>query len=219
MASLSFRVIFLVLPVLAQNSTMGTNSTTSPSSNGTSYPLTTDGQCGANAGTACLTTGVQPCCSMSGWCGDGDKYCSNSTCAVGYGSCTPRDPSLGPPDCGWSLTSGDESSPRCDGRCGSAFGNARCNQTADANALAAFGYFDYGPCCSTGGYCGGSEDHCSIPKGCQSGCDESTSTSASSSAAPAATSQSAGSGGLASGSATSSVFAIGISALGAVLWV
>ncbi|KAJ9063630.1 hypothetical protein DSO57_1038854 [Entomophthora muscae] len=45
------------------------------------------------------------------------------------------------------------------GRCGPQFANSICG---DDNP--------YGKCCSAGGYCGSSDDHCKPSLGCQSGC-------------------------------------------------
>ncbi|KAF4534441.1 Peptidase S8/S53 subtilisin/kexin/sedolisin [Lasiodiplodia theobromae] len=122
-----------------------------------------------------------------GYCGTGDDYCSKPDCQEDYGKCQSNDGTLGFPHCSWADSG---TSPRCDGKCGSAFNNAICDTSAKADAFAIYGVYNYGGCCSSGGFCGSTSDHCQ--QGCQSGCDEGYGpAAASSSAAAAATSASA----------------------------
>ncbi|KAI9724921.1 MAG: hypothetical protein M1812_000197 [Candelaria pacifica] len=58
-----------------------------------------------------------------------------------------------------------DTTPRIDGRCGSAFGGATCDPAGV-----------YGGCCSSGGYCGTTTAHCLVSNGCQSGCTASAAT-------------------------------------------
>ncbi|KAK6433464.1 hypothetical protein LTR95_010362 [Oleoguttula sp. CCFEE 5521] len=51
--------------------------------------------------------------------------------------------------------------PRNDGRCGHELGNAPCDVKGDN-----------GPCCSSMGWCGKTDDHCLAKNGCQSGCTD-----------------------------------------------
>lgn len=114
----------------------------------------------------CLLTGINPCCSGDGFCGGTSEYCDGSSCQADYGSCNAPNASLGMPACSWA----DEgTSPRCDGRCGSEFNGSVCNTEAGPDDFAAFGVFEYGPCCSSEGFCGNSTAHCG--RTCQSGCN------------------------------------------------
>lgn len=58
------------------------------------------------------------------------------------------------------------SPPRSDGRCGKDFNDATCDPKGP-----------YGPCCSSHGYCGKTDDHCLVSNGCQSGCTNTPPTS------------------------------------------
>ncbi|KAK6431746.1 hypothetical protein LTR95_012090 [Oleoguttula sp. CCFEE 5521] len=51
--------------------------------------------------------------------------------------------------------------PRNDGRCGRDFDDAPCDAKGD-----------YGPCCSSMGWCGKTDEHCLAKNGCQSGCTD-----------------------------------------------
>lgn len=69
-------------------------------------------------------------------------------------------PVLGKPVASSMMGAGSRSvAPRADGRCGALFGSAMCVD---------------GACCSEAGYCGDSEAHCAVGKGCQSGCSTTT---------------------------------------------
>ncbi|ATZ50700.1 Bcgo1 [Botrytis cinerea B05.10] len=115
----------------------------------------TDGTCGpANGNTLCdpnSTVYKGSCCSSYGWCGNDEAHCGTG-CLSG---------------CTGGTTTPSGTSPRSDGRCGSAFGGATC----DANG-------EYGGCCSSYGYCGSTTDHCLASNGCQNGCTGSQSSSA-----------------------------------------
>lgn len=86
--------------------------------------------------------------SSAGYCGNGEQYCGKSTCQEDYGKCQSNDPTLDFPACSWASAG---TSPRCDGKCGSAYNNAVCAQGVAADAFAQLGVYDYGPCCSKGG--------------------------------------------------------------------
>lgn len=122
-----------------------------------SSPARSDGRCGSAFGNAvCDPNGPYGgCCSSAGWCGNTDAHCLPSNgCQSGCrGSSTTT--------AGGSSPSG--TSPRPDGRCGSAFGGATC----DPNGA-------YGGCCSSAGWCGSTTAHCLPSNGCQSGCTVST---------------------------------------------
>ncbi|KAF4539939.1 Carbohydrate esterase family 4 protein [Lasiodiplodia theobromae] len=201
------------------NGTASANPSSSRNASATTtgkYPITTDNSCGASAGRMCLLTGVNPCCSSNGFCGGTDEYCGGG-CQKDYGSCTPPNASLGMPECSWS---GEGTSPRCDGRCGSAFNNSVCSTTAGPNDFAAFGVFEYGSCCSVGGFCGNSDAHCG--RTCQSGCNGTNSETSSAAATVTVTTSATGvsSTGMASRVAVASsggTVALALSLLGALL--
>lgn len=87
--------------------------------------------------------------SSGGFCGDGDQYCEPPTCQEDYGQCKSNSFPLGNfPECSWSP---EGTSPRCDGKCGSAYRNAICSSTASADAFKVYGVYNYGPFCSSAG--------------------------------------------------------------------
>ncbi|OAX79990.1 hypothetical protein ACJ72_05685 [Emergomyces africanus] len=93
-----------------------------------------DGTCGPlfRDNRTCIGSKFGDCCSVTGYCGTGPKWC-------GYGNCYSGacDTSLG--------------SVSTDGTCGPNFpGNMICVGSA------------YGECCSTSGFCGSSSRHCGI---------------------------------------------------------
>ncbi|OQO00644.1 hypothetical protein B0A48_13134 [Cryoendolithus antarcticus] len=89
---------------------------------------------------------VQPTCNntleLTG-CLRGQTCLENGSCEPDWGPKTIR----------------ADAPPRSDGRCGRDFGTAPC----DVNG-------EYGPCCSSMGWCGKTDDHCLAKNGCQSGC-------------------------------------------------
>lgn len=113
-----------------------------------------DGRCGTGFDDAtCDPNGEYGgCCSQYGYCGSTTGHCDPAQgCQNG---CTSATTSA-------SGSSPSSTAPRDDGRCGSQFGGATC----DANGA-------YGGCCSSYGYCGKTEAHCSTDQGCQSGCTD-----------------------------------------------
>ncbi|KAF2103609.1 hypothetical protein NA57DRAFT_72589 [Rhizodiscina lignyota] len=177
-----FILVWLELLLLALHVHAAKNETTHASTNSTSLashlhskpsathsakgPITTDESCGGPKGTMCFVDGINPCCSSSGFCGNTDQYCG-ADCNPKYGLCHKPNMTLGNPACSWS---GIGDSPRCDGQCGANFGGAVCNAELGPNALVSYGVYNYGPCCSSAGFCGGTSLHCG--KGCQSGCNK-----------------------------------------------
>ncbi|XP_035660233.1 uncharacterized protein LOC118404941 [Branchiostoma floridae] len=144
---------------------------------GTRYPAL-----GANPGQ-CNPSGTYPCCSPVGWCGNTDDHCKCSGC-VDYrpkwrsdlrcGSSFPA-PGANPGQCnaksshpccspgGWCGSSSAHCTCsgcvdfrpkwRPDLRCGSSFPAPGANP-GQCNAKSGH------PCCSTGGWCGGTSAHC-----------------------------------------------------------
>lgn len=122
-------------------------------------PARSDGRCGNTfANAICDPNGAfGACCSTAGWCGSTDAHClpSNgcqSGCKGTVTSPTPPGPSQG-------------TTPRGDGRCGTAFGGATCDPRGA-----------FGGCCSSGGWCGSTTAHCLPANGCQNGCTTTTTT-------------------------------------------
>ncbi|GME29225.1 Carbohydrate esterase family 4 protein [Neofusicoccum parvum] len=198
-----------------ENSSSGNSSATSTGK----YPTSTDDSCGATAGRMCLTSGIRPCCSSGGFCGGTAEYCG-SGCQSEFGSCSAPNETLGNPACSWADLG---TSPRCDGHCGAKWNNSICNPDAGPGDFVKYGVFDYGPCCSSEGYCGSTTAHCGT--GCQSGCNDSDSAASSSAdATVTVTATAAGSSGTATGMANHMVaassggtFALVLSFVGALL--
>jgi hypothetical protein len=117
-----------------------------------------EGKCGVGYGSC----GEGYCCSRFGWCGKTDEYCNISKgCQFEFGICNSDgsivddndsdDEELPVPKDEDNEKSEDEGLPVSkDGRCGE--GIAICKE---------------GYCCSKGGWCGKSDDHCSFNRGCQ----------------------------------------------------
>ncbi|ETS74682.1 hypothetical protein PFICI_13166 [Pestalotiopsis fici W106-1] len=101
--------------------------------------VSTDGQCGSN-GKTCEGSGFGDCCSSGGWCGGTDAHCGTG-CQEGFGNCTST--GSNPPSGGISV----------DGACGAN------GKTCEGST--------FGDCCSSSGYCGGTDAFCDA--GCQSG--------------------------------------------------
>ncbi|KAL1959841.1 hypothetical protein VTO42DRAFT_986 [Malbranchea cinnamomea] len=90
--------------------------------------ISKDGRCNKYIG--CVGSGFGDCCSTSGYCGTGPKWCGIGHCLSG--KC---DTEMG----GQSV----------DGTCGPLFpGNKTCSGT------------EFGNCCSINGYCGSTEEYC-----------------------------------------------------------
>ncbi|KAF2115690.1 hypothetical protein BDV96DRAFT_599264 [Lophiotrema nucula] len=104
--------------------------------------LSPDGTCGGSKGYKCKGTSFGDCCSSSGYCGSGDAFCGVG-CQSPFGNCaalttsaaTPKPSGLSP-----------------DGSCGGSKGY-KCGGSG------------FGDCCSSGGYCGNTVNHCA--QGCQ----------------------------------------------------
>jgi len=107
-----------------------TNTTTTTPTN-----ISTNGKCGTEDGRC--PSGQ--CCSKYGWCGKSDDYCSASKgCQIEFGKCD-----------GDATTTTTNTSTN--DKCGKEYG--KCPS---------------GKCCSKYGWCGKTDDHCSVSKGCQS---------------------------------------------------
>ncbi|KAI0123329.1 hypothetical protein BJ170DRAFT_713483 [Xylariales sp. AK1849] len=152
--------------------------------------VSTDGQCGSN-GKTCEGSAFGDCCSSGGWCGGTDTHCG-SGCQETFGNCTSGGTS--PPSgnvstdggCGANgktckgSTFGDccslsgycgGSTTHCGAGCQSGFGT--CSVGSDVTTDGSCGAngktckgSTFGDCCSSSGFCGGSETHCGA--GCQS---------------------------------------------------
>ena len=87
------------------------------------------------------------CCSIYGWCGSGDDFCSPSNgCQSEFGECYTPDPDAPIPTV--PVVTSDGKQPK--DRCGVGIGS--CEE---------------GKCCSRYGWCGTTDDYCKIEKGCQ----------------------------------------------------
>lgn len=92
--------------------------------------ISTDGTCGGSKNLKCQNSGFGDCCSKGGYCGNTVNHCAQG-CQTKFSSkCTTSN------------------IPTLDGSCGSKVG-----------LTCAAGPFD-GQCCSAGGYCGSTNDHC-----------------------------------------------------------
>ncbi|RKK76181.1 hypothetical protein BFJ69_g7067 [Fusarium oxysporum] len=111
-------------------------SPTSTSSSSPTFPATANGRCGSRHGGATCRgePNGETCCSQNGWCGGTSDHCGRG-CQPVFGTCR------GTPE------------PAAPGRCGAAYGGARCTESG------------WG-CCSRAGWCGSTSDHCGT--GCQS---------------------------------------------------
>ncbi|KAM9874215.1 hypothetical protein VDGL01_11718 [Verticillium dahliae] len=99
--------------------------------NGAADSLSKDGACGSRNGKTCVGAGFGTCCSSTGYCGSTGSHCGQG-CQTGSSSgCFTRN------------------IPTNDGTCGASKGSFTC----------AGGPFD-NQCCSSGGFCGTTSDHC-----------------------------------------------------------
>jgi len=104
----------------------------------TTYVSSVEGRCGEDYGKC--PSGQ--CCSKYGWCGKTDNYCSNG-CQSEFGDCKGTTIP--------TITTTTNSISTVEGRCGEDYG--KCPSSY---------------CCSRYGWCGTTDDHCSVSKGCKS---------------------------------------------------
>lgn len=143
-----------------------------------------DGSCGGTNQFNCTGSTFGDCCSSGGWCGDTSAHCG-SGCQDLFGTCgaptnVSTDGSCGTNgkiclgstfgDCCSSSDFCGDSATHCGPGCQSGFGNCTAgdNVSTDGscgkNGKTCKGS-TFGDCCSSGGFCGGSNDHCDA--GCQ----------------------------------------------------
>ncbi|KAK4135981.1 carbohydrate-binding module family 18 protein, partial [Trichocladium antarcticum] len=146
-----------------------------------------DGSCGYPALFNCTGSAFGACCSADAQCGDTPTHCVTG-CQSLFGTCTDSnitiDGSCGPVndnktcagasfgDCCSSGGYCGNTTAHCSAGCQSAFGNCDGNSgtistdgRCGANGKTCTGSA-FGECCSSGGYCGDTTDHCGA--GCQS---------------------------------------------------
>jgi hypothetical protein len=141
-----------------------------------------DGKCGFAIGV-CAS---ELCCSSQNWCGDSDDHCLlNKGCQEQYGKCTHIKSSLAQGNCGPNI--GSCASGLCcssQNWCGDSDDHCLLNKgcqeqygkcthikssLAQGNCGPDIGSCASGLCCSSQNWCGDSEDHCLLIKGCQEG--------------------------------------------------
>lgn len=149
-------------------------------------PVSTNGLCGpSNDFATCNGTSFGSCCSISGYCGNGDAYCSpgncyagactgptsgvttNGTCGPSWGGLTCDNPNFGPccsihGYCGTGTDycgAGNCFSGACKTDNGGPSINGECGPLFAGNKTCTGTQF--GNCCSKSGYCGNSSDYCS----------------------------------------------------------
>jgi hypothetical protein len=112
--------------------------TSTPTSSTAPRPsdVSPDGTCGGTKNLKCANSDFGDCCSKTGFCGDTISHCAQG-CQTKFAT-----------KC---LTT---NIPTLDGSCGSTKGSFTC----------AGGPFD-GQCCSAGGFCGSTTDHCKAASG------------------------------------------------------
>ncbi|ORX63913.1 hypothetical protein BCR32DRAFT_134356 [Anaeromyces robustus] len=110
------------------------------SSTDTEKKISENGKCGKDNGSTKCPSGQ--CCSKYGHCGKTDEHCSiEKGCQSEFGQCN-------------SGKNKEKDKISENGKCGKDNGNTKCPS---------------GQCCSKFGWCGKTNDYCSIEKGCQSG--------------------------------------------------
>jgi len=114
----------------------------------TASPTSTDGKCGKEYGNC----SSDYCCSIYGWCGKSDDYCSVSRgCQSKFGKCNKDDTT----STTINITTSSSSNPTYpiskDGKCGKDYGKCPTGQ-----------------CCSKYGWCGKTYNYCATSEGCQS---------------------------------------------------
>lgn len=112
-------------------------------------PVSLNGRCGntsgATGGQTCLGSTFGNCCSLYGFCGSTDIYCTpEEGCQSGFGTCNPPTPT--------SSSTPPSSTLSPDGSCGGPNGYV-CTGSG------------FGECCSAYGYCGTGSVYCGA--GCQ----------------------------------------------------
>ncbi|KAF5024579.1 hypothetical protein F66182_3342 [Fusarium sp. NRRL 66182] len=144
--------------------------------------MTTDGSCGAN-GKTCKGPKYGDCCSGSGYCGGTDAFClASEGCQSKFGSCTGSDTISTDGVCGSNgktclgskygdCCSSNNSCGKTDAHCltssacqpkfGTCTGaeNVSTDGSCGANGKTCLGS-KYGDCCSSSGFCGGTDDFC-----------------------------------------------------------
>ncbi|KAF2138874.1 uncharacterized protein K452DRAFT_300929 [Aplosporella prunicola CBS 121167] len=170
-ATLSFCAL-AVPAAAAANASMAANASATSSA---LYPVdTVNSTCGTDAGFI-----------QYGQCGGTPEFCDlTQNCQPEFGRCSRPNATLGNPACSWA---GVGTSPRCDGRCGKEFNNSVCSSNVSADAFAMYGVYNYGACCSSGGFCGGTSEHCEAAQGCQNGCRGAAASASKASAATTVT--------------------------------
>jgi Leucine-rich repeat (LRR) protein len=130
-------------------------------------PTVVEGRCGKGFGNC------KPgnCCSKHGWCGASNDYCAISKgCQSEFGECKNEiNESTTTLEFATTTTSTEKTTTTSEDpkpidvkyRCGKKYYNANCPS---------------GECCSNHGWCGTSDDHCAVSKGCQSEFGECNST-------------------------------------------
>ncbi|KAI6360390.1 hypothetical protein MCOR25_006759 [Pyricularia grisea] len=99
--------------------------------------ISQDATCGSASGATCQGSVFGNCCSQYGWCGSSDAYCGGG-CQSAFGTCNGATTASG-------LTVSED---------------ATCGEGVTCIGSG------FGDCCSSYGWCGGSEDYCGA--GCQS---------------------------------------------------
>jgi len=103
----------------------------------TASDLSPDGSCGKTNKYKCKGSSFGDCCSSSGFCGSSTAHCG-SGCQLTYGTCVAITSTASPPK---------PTNISIDGTCGGTKG-LNCKGSG------------LGECCSSGGFCGSSVQHC-----------------------------------------------------------
>ncbi|PVI03007.1 carbohydrate-binding module family 18 protein [Periconia macrospinosa] len=156
-----------------------------------SNTISTDGTCGGSKGLTCKGSGFGDCCSSAGYCGSSTTHCT-AGCQASFGTCSADSNKISTDGtCGGTkglICTGSEFGDCCSGSgycgstsghcttgCQSSFGKCTASGTnpggvsPDGSCGGAKKYScagsTFGGCCSSGGYCGGTVNHCA--QGCQ----------------------------------------------------
>jgi hypothetical protein len=155
------------------------NITTTPAAVPTPGTISPDGTCGGTKKYQCKGSTFGECCSASGFCGSTTGHCQ-AGCQITFGNCTNPPLSLdgtcggtnkyqckgsGFGDCCSSSGYCGSTNAHCTAGCQVSFGS--CNSTDISPDGTCGGPQKYkcqdsafGNCCSSGGYCGSSVNHC-----------------------------------------------------------